>query len=796
MKEEVRKEEKKRSCRQRVKKQQHLENLSASLHDEDDEEALKWAAIQRLPTYDRLKKGLLLGSQGRTREIDIKNLDFHERHETLERLVKNTKEDNEKFLLKLRNQIDSLITFLDVTKVGIKLPTIEVRFQHLNIDAVAYVGSRALPTVFSYYTNMVESFLSYIHVLPSRKKKIRILRDISGIIKPSRMTLLLGPPSSGKTTLLFALSGMLDQDLGVSGKVTYNGYDMSEFVPQKSAAYISQYDLHIPEMTVRETLAFSARCQGVGSQYDMLMELLRREKASNIKPDPDIDIFMKAADTEGQEMSIIVDYVLKPPPETYDLFDDIILLCDGLIVYQGPRQYVLEFFESLGFECPERKEVANFLQEVISKKDQGQYWARKDEPYKYVTAKEFAEAFMSFHVGLKLRAELHTPFDKSKSHPAALTTKKYGARNKELLKACISRELLLMKRNSFVIKFKLMQLAGLSFVAMTVFLRTEMHRYSIADGGMFMGSLCYFIYQMFNGFSETATVIAKLQVFYKQRALLFYPPWAYALPSWFLRIPLAVIEVAIVVVPTYYVIGYDPNIGRFFRYYLLLLLMKVMVSSLFRLLGAVGRTAIIGNTFGALVLNAIFILGGYTISPGLSKFNKTTWSRCSGGSWNVSIFILVLAIIGFTVLYNCLFAVALTYLKPIEKRESFISEETLKSRQYDDIGAMVELPQQGRSTGGAEPSERGNGIMRQVSSTLILTKTGTNMEALQAQTRRKGMILPFEPHSITFDEIRYFIDMPQEMKEKGVNEKRLELLKGVSGSSRPGVLSSYSSNGG
>lgn len=30
------------------------------------------------------------------------------------------------------------------------------------------------------------------------------------------MTLLLGPPSSGKTTLLLALAGMLDQDLRVN----------------------------------------------------------------------------------------------------------------------------------------------------------------------------------------------------------------------------------------------------------------------------------------------------------------------------------------------------------------------------------------------------------------------------------------------------------------------------------------------------------------------------------------------------------------------------------------------------
>ncbi|GMQ08871.1 hypothetical protein CsSME_00052422 [Camellia sinensis var. sinensis] len=116
-------------------------------------------------------------------------------------------------------------------------------------------------------------------------------RTGSRLARGSRMTLLLGPPSSGKTTLLLALSGKLDSDLKLnfSGKVTCNGHEMHEFVPQRTAAYISQHNLYIGEMTVRETLAFSARCQGVGSRY----ELSKREKAANIKPDPDIVMFMK-----------------------------------------------------------------------------------------------------------------------------------------------------------------------------------------------------------------------------------------------------------------------------------------------------------------------------------------------------------------------------------------------------------------------------------------------------------------------------------------------------------------------
>ena len=41
--------------------------------------------------------------------------------------------------------------------------------------------------------------------------------------------------------------------------------------------------------------------------------------------------------------------LLQPVPETYELFDDIILISDGQVVYHGPRDNVLEFHEAMGF---------------------------------------------------------------------------------------------------------------------------------------------------------------------------------------------------------------------------------------------------------------------------------------------------------------------------------------------------------------------------------------------------------------------------------------------------------------
>ncbi|GMY34358.1 ABC transporter G family member 29-like [Fagus crenata] len=435
---------------------------SLSISRNEDEEALRWAAIQKLPTYNRLRTSILQyvveGDQNDEsrktvmyKDVDVRKLNANDRQEFVERNFKVAEQDNDKFLRKIRDRID---------KVMIQLPTVEVRFNHLQIEADCYIGTRALPTLLNTARNIAESALGLCGITLAKKINLTILKDVSGIIKPSRMTLLLGPPSSGKTTLLLALAGKLDPNLKVQGQVTYNGHRLDEFVPRKTSAYISQNDVHLGDLTVKETLDYSARFQGVGNRYDLLTELARREEDAGIFPEAEVDLFMKAIAMEGAESSLITDYTLKllgleickdtlvgdemkrgisggqkkrvttgemvvgptrtlfmdeistgldssttfqivkcmqqivhlteatilmsllqPDPETFDLFDDIILLSEGWIIYQGPREHVLEFFESCGFKCPERKGTADFLQEVTSKKDQEQYWADRNKPF-------------------------------------------------------------------------------------------------------------------------------------------------------------------------------------------------------------------------------------------------------------------------------------------------------------------------------------------------------------------------------------------------------------------------------
>ncbi|OAY38969.1 hypothetical protein MANES_10G057300v8 [Manihot esculenta] len=863
---------------------------------EDDEEELKWAAIERLPTYDRLRKGILkqVLDNGRIdfEEIDVTNLGIQDKKQIMESILQVVEEDNERFLLRLRERTD---------RVGIEIPKIEVRFENLSIEGDAYVGTRALPTLVNAAMNTVEGILELLRIFPSKKRVVKILHSVSGIVKPSRMTLLLGPPASGKTTLLQALAGKMDKDLRLSGRVTYCGHELHEFVPQRTCAYISQHDLHHGEMTVRETLDFSGRCLGVGTRYEMLAELSRREKEAGIKPDPEIDAFMKATAITGQEGSLVTDYILKilgldicadimvgdgmrrgisggqkkrvttgemlvgpakalfmdeistgldssttyqivrfmrqmvhimdvtmvisllqPAPETYELFDDIILLSEGQIVYQGPRENVLEFFESVGFKCPERKGVADFLQEVTSKKDQEQYWCRKEQPYRYISVPEFVESFGSFHIGQKLSEDLRVPYDKSSTHPAALEKEKYGIANMELFKACFAREWLLMKRNSFVYIFKTTQITIMSLIAMTVFLRTEMTAGGLQDGGKYYGALFFsLINVMFNGMAEMAMTMFRIPVFFKQRDFLFYPAWAFALPIWVLRIPISLMESGIWIILTYYTIGFAPAASRFFKQFLAFFSVHQMALSLFRFIAAIGRIEVVANTLGTFTLLVVFVLGGfivakddiqpwmiwgYYVSPMMYGQNAIVINEFLDERWSAPInhtadsqptvgkallkmrgmfmeeywyWISIGALVGFSLLFNVLFIWALTYLDPLGDTKSILLEddESKKSSSFGQQTKSTEMV----SLSSAPLLHCSDKAASNTPDRPAVTSTG------HAPTKR-GMVLPFQPLSLAFNHVNYYVDMPAEMKSQGIEEDRLQLLRDVTGAFRPGIL--------
>lgn len=93
-----------------------------------------------------------------------------------------------------------------------------------------------------------------------------------------------------------------------------------------------------------------------------------------------------------------------------------------------------------------------------------------------------------------------------------------------------------------------------------------MHQKTLNDANMYLGALFFsLITNMFNGFAELSMTIFRLPVFFKQRDLLFYPAWAFTIPTFLLRILMSLLEAGIWVVMTYYTIGFAPEASRYYQ---------------------------------------------------------------------------------------------------------------------------------------------------------------------------------------------------------------------------------------
>lgn len=304
------------------------------------------------------------------------------------------------------------------------VPSQIVKFKSVEYTADILVADDNYETILTKVLGIVRG-----PVAPKKgPKKVRALKDITGYLMPGTLTLVLGPPSSGKSTFLNVLSGNTPLGASFDGMITYNNVQLQEIPNYRLAAVVGQSNDHLPLLTIRETLEFARECllafkpKHYGPELrEILGDALKRGQ------DPKLEINMSMMGlkpvanrivgnalipsiTEDEryrvtaaemfsgahavyfydqlstvaEDSITFDLLtairiftrvrqitfvaslLQPSSEVFDLFDRVILLNEGQVVYQGPRQDALPYFESLGYKKPKHLGTGEFLQEVTT----------------------------------------------------------------------------------------------------------------------------------------------------------------------------------------------------------------------------------------------------------------------------------------------------------------------------------------------------------------------------------------------------------------------------------------------
>jgi ATP-binding cassette, subfamily G (WHITE), member 2, PDR len=96
------------------------------------------------------------------------------------------------------------------------------------------------------------------------KSKIDILRNFEGLVQAGEMLVVLGRPGSGCSTLLKTISGETSGfHVDPSSKLNYQGIPMETMHKdfRGECVYQAEVDVHFPQLTVGQTLAFAAEAR-------------------------------------------------------------------------------------------------------------------------------------------------------------------------------------------------------------------------------------------------------------------------------------------------------------------------------------------------------------------------------------------------------------------------------------------------------------------------------------------------------------------------------------------------------
>ena len=88
-------------------------------------------------------------------------------------------------------------------------------------------------------------------------KKVQLLSNVTGAFKPGVLTALMGVSGAGKTTLMDVLSGRKSRG-DIEGDIQVGGYHKVQETFARVSGYCEQFDIHSPNLTIEESLEYSA----------------------------------------------------------------------------------------------------------------------------------------------------------------------------------------------------------------------------------------------------------------------------------------------------------------------------------------------------------------------------------------------------------------------------------------------------------------------------------------------------------------------------------------------------------
>ncbi|CAN9359873.1 ABC drug exporter AtrF [Alternaria alternata] len=566
-------------------------------------------------------------------------------------------------------------------KDGQSAKKVGVIYKNLTVKGVGSTASfaRTLPDAIlgTFGPDLYKIVTGFVPALKlGRHKQMRtLIHDFSGVVKDGEMMLVLGRPGSGCSTFLKAISNNRESYAAVEGDVSYGGIPAGKQKKQfrGEVNYNPEDDSHMADLNVWQTLKFAltnktkknekheipiileallkvfgishTKYTKVGDEYVRGVSGGERKRVSiaeTLATKSSVNCWDNS--TRGLDASTALDYakslrimtdisnrttlvtLYQAGEQIYEVMDKVMVIDAGRCIYQGPANEAKQYFEDLGFKCPERQTTADFLTAVTDPTERQFRPGFEDKAPK--TSEELERAFRESDAYKKVlreiseyEAELEASgyvdakeFEGAVRESKSKTVRKKSPYTVSFIRqviACTQREFWLTWGDQTTLYTKFFIIISNGLIVGSLF-----YGQSLDTSGAFSRGGSGFFSILFLGWlqlSELMKAVSGRNVVKRHEDYAFYRPSAVAIARVVQDFPLLLAQVIPFSIIMYFMTGLDVDVSKFFIYFLFIYTTTFCITSLYRMFAALSPSIDDAVRFAGIALNLLIIYTGYVI---------------------------------------------------------------------------------------------------------------------------------------------------------------------------------------
>lgn len=510
-----------------------------------------------------------------------------------------------------------------------------------------------------------------------------VVNGITGVAVPGQVTAILGPSGAGKTSFLDVLAGR--KNVGkIGGQILVNGRPVNKNF-KRIAGYVMQDDKMLGTFTVKEHLMYVAefrlpsgmprsqkeeRVNAVMEELgiahiansrigtDMTRGISGGERrrlsiASELVTDPSIlfldeptsgldsynahSLMQTLSALAKKKNRTIITTIHQPRSNIYFMFDNVILLAQGELVYYGPAIHAIDYFKSLGHECPRNYNPADFIVDLVELQSKN---IRQ-------LSQQFKDSHIANQMDSNVDASTNTIYDDVLE---GSDFEQYASSWFTQVYVLCKRTILNNLRNPYLLRTQYVMIITLSVLIGVIFFKLSLDLQGVQDRA---GSLFFLIALLsFSAMSSIDIFYHERPIFVRERANGMYCTSAYFVAKTFCDVvPMRVFPPVIMSSITYFMIGLHPGTDHFLVNMSVLVLVSLVATCMCLTISSITPSLNIGNLIAIMLLLFFLLFGGFLV-------NKTSmpvflgwlqWSSFQSYAFEI---LLVNELTGLTIMFN------------------------------------------------------------------------------------------------------------------------------------------------